>query len=220
MKHIYQSKNQFFDSDNTTTPMQTIPSTNFRRIGQGFCGSVWVAPAGTHAMKREDGGPGRSLHHDYATHQHILAALSSCSPPVRIPQCHQFVYSNDQTWWDDQISGFPTTFQIPCNILITERIPPFGKSARQFLIDFYCPAPLKALIETSEPDQDCIISPHLGRRRRISAMSRFHAFSLRNYSLHVDQIERLGLDGMCYARIMAETMALLYWKAHVEANDV
>lgn len=50
--------------------------------------------------------------------------------------------------------------------------------------------------------------------------SRFNAFSLRNYSLHIDQIKELGQPCDLYARIMAETLALLYWKAQVDANDV
>ena len=46
------------------------------------------------------------------------------------------------------------------------------------------------------------------------------SFSLNNYPLHIDQIEELKLDGKLYARIMAETLAYLYWKASVDANDV
>ncbi len=76
------------------------------------------------------------------------------------------------------------------------------------------------IISSSEPDHDCLIRPYLGRRRRFEMQSRFKAFSLRNYPLHADQIEDLGLDGALYARVMAETLAVMYWKAHIDANDV
>lgn len=36
----------------------------------------------------------------------------------------------------------------------------------------------------------------------------------------MDQIEELGLDSDLYLRILAETLATLYWRVHVDANDV
>ena len=66
----------------------------------------------------------------------------------------------------------------------------------------------------------CLVRPYLGRRRRLEKQSKSKSFSLRNYPLHIDQIEELKLDGKLYARIMAETLAHLYWGAHMDANDV
>ena len=48
-------------------------------------------------------------------------------------------------------------------------------------------------------------------------------FSLRNYPLHLDQMEELGLgdgDIKGYARTMAEALAMMHWVAEVDANDV
>ena len=195
----------------------------YRRIGQGFCGTVWAGAATstcTHAMKREDGGPGRSLYSDYVMHQRVLESLSATISTAYVPDCYQYIPSTNQTWWDEHLSRFPKDFQILCNILITQRIPPFPKAARNNIIDLYCPESLKSSIRSSEPDQDCLIRPYLGRRRRSEKQSRFQAFSLRNYPLHLDQIEVLKLNAVLYARIMAETLAFLYWKAHIDANDV
>lgn len=49
-------------------------STQYRRIGAGFCGSVWSDPgqkveSSSAAIKREDGGPGRSLFNDFKIHK-------------------------------------------------------------------------------------------------------------------------------------------------------
>lgn len=195
----------------------------FRRIGQGFCGTVWASSTESghaYAYKREDGGPGRSLHNDYIMHQKVLEILSPNKSRVGVPGCHQFVYSDDRTWWDKQCSRFPKDFQICCNILITDRIPPFPKVVRDTITNLYCSESLRTSIKSSEPDQDCLIRPYLGRRRRLEKQSRFQAFSLRNYPLHADQIEELGLDSILYARIMAETLADLYWRVHIDANDL
>ena len=59
-----------------------------RRIGQGFCGTVWATLNGTVAMKREDGGPGRSLQNDFIMHKNSLEALRACQSTVTVPHCH------------------------------------------------------------------------------------------------------------------------------------
>ncbi|KAI4231168.1 MAG: hypothetical protein L6R40_007813 [Gallowayella cf. fulva] len=117
---------------------------------------------------------------------------------------------------------FPIDFQIPCNILVTDRIPPFTDEVRNTIAERYCPPALIPSIKTSKPDEDCLIRPYLGRQRhgQKQKQSKFQAFSLRNYPLHIDQIEELQLDGTLYARVMAETLARLYWIGHIDANDV
>ncbi|KAL9104813.1 MAG: hypothetical protein Q9163_000261 [Psora crenata] len=195
----------------------------FRRIGQGFCGTVWASPTGSGnacALKREDGGPGRSLYNDYIMHQRVLKALPTGQSVVCVPDCYQYVCAEDRTWWDERIPRFPKDFQVPCNILVTDRITPLPEAVRDTIINLYCPESLRPSIRLSEPDQDCLIRPYLGRRRRLVRHSRYQAFSLRNYPLHLDQIEELELDRLLYARIMAETLADLYWRAHIDANDV
>ena len=192
----------------------------YRRIGHGNCGSVWTLDD-VHALKREDGGPGRDVFNDYRVHQRILTHLSSHDNKLRIQVsgCHQLIRSGDLGWWNAQAAAFPANFQ-PCNTLVTDRIPPFPQGVRHKLIDTHCPAHLREWIKSSAPNQDCLIRPYLGRRRQLSGQSRFQAFSLRNYPLHADQIEELGLDGRLYARIMAETLAYLYWRVQIDAKDV
>ncbi|KAL6151868.1 hypothetical protein ACJBU6_09808 [Exserohilum turcicum] len=43
---------------------------------------------------------------------------------------------------------------------------------------------------------------------------------LRNFPLHVDEMERLSLDPKVYTVAMAEALALLHWSAGIDANDV
>ena len=209
-----------------STAIENPAFSPFRRIGQGFCGTIWAAPTdsgGTIAIKREDGGPGRSLHNDYVMHLRVLKTLRGRLPQLLVPACHEYVSSSNRNWWDERLSNFPKEFQVPCNALVSERIPPFTKQVRDILIEQYCPESLRPnieLIKSSEPNQDCLIRPYLGRRRRLEKQSRYKSFSLRNYPLHIDQIEELKLDGTLYARLIAETLAQLYWNANVDANDV
>ncbi|KAL6718466.1 hypothetical protein ACLMJK_004557 [Lecanora helva] len=198
----------------------------YRRIGQGNCGTVWTAVSGFDAfisIKREDGGTGRSLKNDYNMHTQILHCLSSHHPRVQIPKCLEYVPSENEIWWTRQLPRFPNGFQVPCNALVTERIPPFSAMIRDRIIETFCPESLRASIESiksSLPNKDCLIRPYLGRRRRLEKQSKLSSFSLRNYPLHADQIEELQLDTKLYARIIAATLADLYWRANVYANDV
>ena len=195
----------------------------YRRIGQGFCGSVWSPPTdpeSTLAIKREDGGLARSVHNDYIMHRRILSTLApSCT--IRITACQEYISAEEASWWSPRILRFPKEFQVPCNALVTERIPPFPLAVREKLIDLYCSPSLKPSIKTSEPNTDCLIRPYIGQgRRSASHPLRPRAFSLGNYPLHMDQIEELGLDSMLLARTMAETLASIYWLAHIDANDI
>ena len=108
--------------------MKTSTGLPYRRIGQGFCGTVWAASTTGNAVKREDGGPGRSLHNDFVMYRRILdsfsaaPASSSCTttttastttsaytPRARVPQCHRYIPAGDTTWWTEQHTAHSAT---------------------------------------------------------------------------------------------------------------
>ncbi|KAF3479531.1 uncharacterized protein GIQ15_06507 [Arthroderma uncinatum] len=207
----------------------------FRRIGAGFCGTVWALelnhpPAQEYAFKREDGGPGRSLEKEYEMHKLVLHAMelyeqANISRPlhVSIPRCHQFMKPDD-SWWSENLERFPDGYA-PCNTLRSDRIPPVGQQTREILIDKFCPARLVSQIKDSDANRDCLIRPYLGRHRYNSKRpkSGFTAFSLRNFPLHLDQMEDLEIpltDLVIYSELMAETLAILHWFGMMDANDV
>ncbi|KAL8657245.1 MAG: hypothetical protein Q9226_002101 [Calogaya cf. arnoldii] len=197
---------------------------HYRRIWRGNCGSVWAVPVDvksddTRAIKREDGDPARSVHKEDIMQRKVFNALLPNHCSVSVPRCHLYVSSDDTLWWKDRLSRFPPG-HTPCNAIVTDRIPPFQEAVRDVLITRYCPANLRSQITSSEENQDCLVRLYLGRMRRLERHSQFQAFSLRNYPLHLDQIQELGLDFKLYARILADALAHLYWKAHVDANDV
>lgn len=208
-------------------------TSTLHTIGKGFCGTVWAASERGYAFKREDGGPDRSLRNDFEMHNRIIQSLqkladSDGSPKInlriQIPDCYEFIRATDQKWWSTNQRRFPPGYT-PCNIIQSERIPPFPEATRQVLINNYCPSEIASLIMASEPDKDCLIRPYLGRRRgqKLHTLSQFTGFSLRNLPLHLDQLESLGItpsDIQQYARTMAETLATMHWIGEIDGNDI
>lgn len=87
------------------------------------------------------------------------------------------------------------------------------------------PADMIDHIVNDRRNQHCLIRPYLGRRRvdRNASVQRSNMvkpISLRNYPLHIDQIEALGLPTHMYARAMADGLAFLLWVAEIDACDV
>lgn len=141
------------------------------KIGQGFCGTVWAADtqdAGLQiAVKRADGGPGRSISHEYAIHQHILSCLDpsiSTEYRVNIPASITFL-SPDSTHWEGLLAQLPDGFTA-CQALVNERMMPLGLDVRRLLAEKYCIGHDANVIAADRANESCLVRPYLGRRRR------------------------------------------------------
>ncbi|KAK2804350.1 hypothetical protein FQN50_006641 [Emmonsiellopsis sp. PD_5] len=53
-----------------------------------------------------------------------------------------------------------------------------------------------------------------------SGLGKVSFFSLRNFKLHVDQIQMLDLNAPEYASAMANTLAIMHWHTKFDANDI
>ena len=204
----------------------------YRCIGRGFCGSVWTPGNAQNnddeqvAIKREDGGPGRSVTNDYNMHLRVLQSATQQPPlmPLSIPYCHNLVQTDD-AWWLSNLHQFPSGYTA-CRALISERIPKIPRPISNKIVDLFCAgnAQLSTFVKGNPDDDACLIRPYLGRRRRHrqegKSESRFQRFSLRNVPLHIDQMEALDLCAGLYAETMAEALALMHWGAEIDANDV
>lgn len=123
----------YFKERKTTESVQPAQcsgcrTSETRHIGEGACGSVWAALIGsknTCAIKREDGGKWRSIYNDFVMHRKLLQTLSASQSRVQIPTCYEYIKADNFAWWDERNTLFPTKQQERCNVLITERIPPF-----------------------------------------------------------------------------------------------
>ncbi|KAK0704641.1 zinc finger protein-domain-containing protein [Lasiosphaeris hirsuta] len=193
--------------------------TQLQRIGQGFCGSVWANTfsnidfqSSALVLKREDGGPGRSLLKEYRNHHQILAALQAGKTVaalyrVNIPESFLFM---DETspHWASILARLPPRYTA-CNASVSERIMPMPQN-----------------IVKDSTNEHCLIRPYLGRTRggqqspSDTRPRRPRVFSLRNFPLHLDQITEFGLPAHEYAIAMADALSFLHWSAEVDANDV
>ena len=71
----------------------------------------------------------------------------------------------------------------------------------------------------SDANKDCFVRLYLGKRRpRPGRKSRW--FQLRNFALHLDQMEALGLDVEYYAMAMADVLAIRHFVAKLDADDI
>lgn len=206
---------------------EEVNTSILRTIGKGSCGTVWGTESERDPVfKREDGVPDRSLRNDFDIHRRILR--SSRKLPtlhIQIPTCDHFISGGNQAWWRENHHKFPPDYRAPCNLIQSQRIPPVSDATRQLLIQSFCPRGLVPEISASASNKDCLIRPYLGRRRtpRSHNLSRFAPFSLRNFPLHVDQMELLEIptsDMNQYARIMAEALAMMHWVAEIDGNDI
>lgn len=206
---------------------EVADTSTLRTIGQGFCGTVWASETGP-AFKREDGGPDRSLINDFEMHRRVIQSfqkISTLQLQIQIPACYDFIELTDQKWWSVNHRKFPPGYTTPCNMIKSQRIPPFSDTVRRLLIRKYCPPKIIKEIIASDPNKDCLVRPYLGRRRtrKPHTTSQFTAFSLRNFPLHIDQFEELGMttsDISQYARVMAETLAVMHWVGEIDGNDI
>ncbi|KAI3546905.1 hypothetical protein CSPX01_04147 [Colletotrichum filicis] len=202
-----------------TIAHSTLP---LEAIGKGFCGSVWSA--GNLAIKREDGGPGRSIANEHTMHRHIIRSLDSTNRVhLNVPHCEGFL-KHDATAWDQMLPRFPAGYT-GCNALISEKIPPLSRDVRKLLAHKFHPNVDADEIADSPTNSHCLARPYLGRRKLRNTDTnqdrpRLRFFSLRNFPLHADQMETLNLDLEGYAVAMAKALAFLHWSAKVDANDV
>ncbi|KAJ5861859.1 uncharacterized protein N7529_009169 [Penicillium soppii] len=180
-------------------------------IGHGACGTVWASETGP-AYKREDGSPSRSLQNDFEMHRRVIRSHQTLATlkeiKIQIPTCHNFIKAVDK----ERCLSVSHHLE---NLL------------DRFFIQGFCSNEIKPSILNSKPDGDCLVRLYLGRRRtqmRTSeALPRLKVFSLRNYPLHEDQMEQLGIstnDMHQYAQSMAEALAMMHWVAGIDGNDV
>lgn len=227
------------ENDIDITQLTTTEShAPLQKIGQGFCGTVWADPcpdvdtcSTAVVLKREDGGPGRSLLQEYNVHRHLLSTLQTnqqvsnmATFRVNIPFCVSFL-QRESTEWANILGRLPPQFTA-CNASVSERIMPMPQQVRHRLAQMYWDGDASSIMDDNT-NHHCLIRPYLGRRRIAqqplstrARPTRLKVFSLRNFPLHIDQIEELGLPAEEYAIAMADALAFLHWAAKVDANDV
>ena len=200
-------------------------SQTYTEIGRGTCGAVF-AESGTAFVLKKALYNNKQLYNDYAMHMSILEGFDTAFKqyqlaPVNVPRVERYVSSRheaDQEWWATNALRFPKS-KCPMDVLITHRVMPLPRTVREALIEMYCPPHMQEAHTAHSGNEPCLVRIYLGKRARIST-SRLSLFTLRNFQLHLDQLEDLQLDIKEFATAMADTISLLHWHVHVDGNDV
>jgi hypothetical protein len=213
---VRTERSQFED---TSSPMYTS-------IGEGQCGIVF-ALKGTPDVIKIAKSPEKAaeLWQDATVHNKIRTALrsipSSLRQDINVPIYEGWVNHKSTDFWDTQTQYFLPGTQIPYYGLISERIHPLPLPVRTAILDALCSKSIRkrkdAFLEKPE-NQDCLIRLYLGRRSCDN--SKNENIRLRNFPLHVNEMEGLKLDTNIYAVTMARSLAMMHWAARVDANDV
>ncbi|QDS67588.1 hypothetical protein FKW77_003676 [Venturia effusa] len=177
-------------------------------------------------------GKDAEIRNDHEKHTSVIKAFERTPKEFRddidIPDILPNPIGPDSTWfWDPEVGGHRYAPGPPKHGFVTSRIYPIPKVVRAALVEVY--APLMFRSEESkkeflgrEEQTDCLVRIYLGRRlgkgekRPLSN----EKFTLRNFPLHVNEMEDLGLDTQHYSKIMARSLAVLHWVAQNDANDI
>jgi hypothetical protein len=206
---------------------QLLSSVRYRTIGFGQCGLVFERPGRGYVLKVAKPSYEDSLWADFKAHYSIGRAFKKYQSPnqamgCRVPKLLSYVTKENDTWWNENKLFFGTTLHesisLPAMTLISQRILPLPKIAREALVNKYCPAPSRTLVAANPTNRDCLARVYLGRRRATNALSA--NFTLRNFNLHLDQMIELSLPINKIAGAIGEALAIVHWAAHVDGYDI
>ncbi|RJE22689.1 Zinc finger protein [Aspergillus sclerotialis] len=205
-------------------PFKLATAIGYRAIGFGQCGLVFERPGRDYVIKVAKPAYEGGLWPDFRAHFRTRQAFEKEGRDVecRVPKIYSYVPKRNSRWWNENRPFFYDVHQslfLPSNALITERIPPLPKVARQALINKYCPPQLQHNANANPTNRDCLARIYLGRRRPINAPLSPN-FTLRNYNLTLDQIVELGLPAASFAAAMGEALAIIHWAANIDAYDI
>lgn len=200
-------------------------NAQFREIGTGSIGKVFEHPGTVWAYKLPLTDDSSKLWNNYIMNRRIEESFEQLGPlagQVEIPRAVWYAKSTTDDFWNQNLDRFPWSNEFPCrprDVLCVERIFPLPKPTRDGLIELYCPPNGREMAKAHPANKDCLLRPILGRKRQSSG-SKLNVFSLRNFKLHLDQIQKLNLDIHDLSFALADALAMLHWHTRIDAMDV
>ena len=197
-------------------------------IGKGQCGTVYALLGYPQIAKIPNSKEKiAQLVNDFKMHTLAAGALEQTKTmfkvSIEIPKVMDWVTPTVKSFWALYGLRFPVDVDAKSFAMISTRIYPVPLPVREAIVDALC-APViqkrKDELLARPENKDCLIRVYLGRRETNSAKISFRDFRLRNFPLHVNEMENLQLDTDSFARLMAQTLAILHWKAGIDGNDV
>ncbi|KAL8648088.1 MAG: hypothetical protein Q9210_005187 [Variospora velana] len=196
---------------------------SFEIIGEGQCGTVWALTGTDQVLKVMKEGKLDQLWNDSVMHKTVQEAFETVGIALRnditIPRYGQFITPSHDVFWQPNMKRFPVEIT-ETHAFLSSRIFGLPLPVRASIVDALAPKDVKAHKQeflAKEENKDCLVRIYLGRREQRAAT---RSFRLRNFDLTISEMEYLRLDTHLYASVMARALAILHWKAHVDANDV
>ncbi|KAK7210351.1 hypothetical protein V2G26_017529 [Clonostachys chloroleuca] len=197
-------------------------------IGKGQCGTIF-ALSGTDTVAKIPNSTEKvdQLLSDFRMHYLVIQAMNEADTKLRmdinIPELHSWVSPAIKTFWAHYGLRSPQDIDATSFTLVSNRVFPVPLPVRDALVDVLCPPAIrkqKQAFLAKPENQNCLIRLYLGRREITRAKKNIQNIRLQNFPLHVNEMEDLGLDTASFAQVMAQTLAILHWKAGVDGNDI
>src|SRR5690242_9292361 len=199
-----------------------------RSVGKGQTGTVYALTGTTMVIKLPN-SPEQSddLYTDFKNHKKVFEAFRESPWAIRanihVPALKMWVSPKSKRFWNSSTTPFAQGIEVPGYGLVSECIFPLPEPVRTALVDTFAPKEIQARKHDFlriPKNKDCLIRLYLGRRNDDSPPMTADRFHLRNFPLHVNEMERLHLDTFMYTKLMAQALAMLHWRAGLDANDV
>ena len=162
------------------------------------------------------------LYHDATIHALVYEAFDQTS----VISKHEILIPTMKCWmqpgfdsWSAYRDSLPPHLQESGYAILSQRIFPLPAVTREALIETYCPIKFIRQAKKDVNNKDCLVRIYLGRRE-VNKRRAESQFSLRNFGLLVNEMEKLEMDTALLARTMATALSVLHWKAGVDGNDV
>ncbi|KFA81715.1 hypothetical protein S40288_11751 [Stachybotrys chartarum IBT 40288] len=205
-----------------------VEHRRFEEIGQGQCGTVYSLTGTTMVAKIPNSAAKiDQLFADYRMHFEVRQAMKEVSTAIQIrinvPELHMYVSPKSDNFWTDCGPLFPMDAVVEKFALLSERVFPVPLPVREALVDTLCPKVIRKRKQDflARPEnKSCLIRIYLGRRQITKPETNVQNLKLRNFPLHVNEMEDMSLDTSHFACVMAQTLAILHWKAGIDGNDI
>lgn len=213
--------------------MNACRFTNFdqfhlRDIGRGSCGSVFEVPGTPHAIKKgantaaiwNDFNLTNHAYNSYLTSLGLFEYAFHDHRVPRVPMARYFNGPNSDDFWTANMTRFPEADRTRAATFHVDRILPVPEPTRQALVRQFFDedrGTQRAVLANPE-NKDCLVRVYFGRNN-----PNMHPYNstdtLRNFPLYLDQAKMIGIDVDGYAEEMAIGLAILHWKAGIDAQD-
>ncbi|KAJ5100001.1 zinc finger protein-domain-containing protein [Penicillium argentinense] len=203
---------------------QSLPVVEYRAIGFGQCGLIFEKPGHGFALKIAKRSYEDALWNDLTVHLRIQEAFDqpqNKDSECRVPRLFSYISKDSNVWWEQNLSLFRNvhaSISLPAMTLVSQRILPLPKIAREILINKYCAAASRAFVAANPTNRDCLARIYLGSRRATKIPP--PNFTLRNFNIYVDQLVEMKFPIEKLAASIGEALAIIHWSANVDAYDI